>query len=182
MFWNQSVPYIWFIVNSQSRNISEFGELLLFIAGGLAFLAITFLVARFIRPDRPSPGKLSTYESGEETVGHAWSQYNVRFYVVAIIFLLFEVEIVLLFPWATIFANKSLIEQTNGMWGWFAVVEAILFIAILALGLYYAWVRGHLEWIKPKPETTAYQSPVPKEFYQRINQQYEKSPKGDGKS
>jgi NADH-quinone oxidoreductase subunit A len=169
-------------VNSPTQNISEFGEVLLFIVGGIVFLLLTFFVARLIRPNRPSPEKLTTYESGEEAVGTAWGQYNVRFYVVAIIFLLFEVEIVLLFPWATVFADKKMIEQTNGLWGWFAVVEAVIFIFILALGLYYAWVKGHLEWIKPEPSTTDYKSPVPKEFYDRINQQYRVDPNGGGKN
>jgi NADH-quinone oxidoreductase subunit A len=125
-----------------------------------------------IRPNRPNPEKLSHYESGEEAIGSAWAQFNIRFYIVAIIFLLFEVEIIFLFPWAIVFAKKDLIEQTNGLWGWFAVIEAVIFIAVLALGLIYAWVKGHLDWIKPEPRPTPHQSPVPKEYYQKINKDY----------
>jgi NADH-quinone oxidoreductase subunit A len=100
----------------------------------------------------------------------------VRFYIIALIFLLFEVEIVLLFPWSTIFAKKELIEQTNGRWGWFAVVEAVIFILVLALGLAYAWANGFLDWIKPEPRPTPFKSPVPKEFYNKINEQFSQKP------
>ena len=159
-------------MNTNQSYISEFGEVLLFIIGGALFIISTLFVSRLLRPNRPNVEKLAAYESGEDAVGPAWIQFNVRFYIVALIFLLFEVEIIFLFPWATVFAKKELIEQTNGKWGWFAVIEAVIFIVVLALGLIYAWVKGHLEWIKPDPQPTPHQSPVPKEFYQRINQQY----------
>src|SRR5687767_10020783 len=129
--------------------ISEFGEVLLFIIGGFLFIAVTLFVSRLIRPNRPNAEKLSTYESGEEPISSAWSQFNIRFYIIALIFLLFEVEIVFLFPWSTIFANKELIKETNGVWGWFSLFEMLVFIIVLALGLAYAWVNGHLDWVKP---------------------------------
>ena len=153
-------------------HISEFGEILLFIIGGALFILITLFVSRFIRPDRPNTEKLSTYESGEEPVSSAWIQFNVRFYVIALIFLLFEVEIVFLFPWATVFADDTLVNETDGKWGWFALGEGVLFILILALGLIYAWVNGHLEWIKPEASPTDFKSSVPKGWYEKINQQY----------
>jgi NADH-quinone oxidoreductase subunit A len=159
-------------VNGQ-QDISEFGEALLFIITGALFIVVTLFVARLIRPHRPNVEKLTTYESGEEPVSAAWTQFNVRFYVVALIFLLFEVEIVFLFPWATVFANKQLIEETGGAWAWFSVIEAVIFIVVLALGLVYAWVNGHLDWIKPEPKTTQYKSPVPAELYARINNKYQ---------
>jgi NADH-quinone oxidoreductase subunit A len=84
------------------------------------------------------------------------------------------VEILFLFPWATVFAKKELIEETNGAWGWFAVIEVVIFIGVLALGLAYAWVNGHLDWIKPDPEPTQMSSPVPKELYDKINTRYSK--------
>lgn len=152
--------------------ISAFGEILLFLIGGALFILVTLFVSRLIRPHRPNPEKLATYESGEEPISAAWTQFNIRFYIVALIFLLFEIEIVLLFPWATVFVNKDLMQETNGTWGWFAVLEAVIFIVVLALGLAYAWVNGHLDWIKPDPKPTSYHSPVPKHFYQKINEQF----------
>jgi len=151
---------------------SAFGEVLLFFVAGVIFILVTLLVSRLIRPHRPNPEKLTTYESGEEPVGPAWTQFNVRFYIVALIFLLFEVEIVFLFPWSTIFANKELMVATGGAWGWYAVIEMVIFIFVLALGLAYAWVNGHLDWIKPDPKPTAFKSPVPKTLYDNINERY----------
>ena len=152
--------------------LSAFGEILLYIVAGVLFILVTLLISKAIRPDRPNPEKLSTYESGEEPVSSAWSQFNLRFYVVALIFLLFEVEIVFLFPWSTIFANKKLQAATNGAWGWFSMIEMLVFIGVLALGLAYAWVNGHLDWIKPHPEPTDFKSQVPKSLYDNINEQY----------
>jgi NADH-quinone oxidoreductase subunit A len=168
----EMLAYIWILVNPDQPYLSEFGEVLLFIIGGGVFVAITLFVSRLVRPDRPGIEKLTAYESGEEPIGPAWTQFNVRFYIIALIFLLFEVELIFLFPWATVFANKQLIEETNGLWGWFAVTEAVIFILVLALGLAYAWVHGYLDWIKPDPKPTPHDSPVPKEYYQKINQQY----------
>jgi NADH-quinone oxidoreductase subunit A len=156
---------------SQS-NLSGWDEVLLFIIGGLLFVTVALTASRLIRPHRPNSEKETTYESGEEPVGSAWVQFNIRFYIIALIFLLFEVEIVFLFPWATIFANKELIEQTNGAWGWFALIEMIVFVLILALGLAYAWVNGYLDWVKPEPKPTEFNSPVPRELYDKINEQY----------
>ncbi len=153
--------------------LSAFGEILLFLVTGTLFILITLLVSRFIRPNRPNPEKLTTYESGEEPIGSPYTQFNIRFYVVALIFLLFEVEIVFLFPWSTIFAKKELLQETNGQWGWFTLLEMLLFIVILALGLAYAWVNGFLDWVKPNPAPTRINSPVPGDLYKQVNQKYE---------
>lgn len=154
--------------------MSAWGEVLLFIVGGLLFVSAALLVSRIIRPSRPSEEKLTSYESGEDPIGSPWVQFNARFYVIALIFLLFEVEIVFLFPWATIFSNKELINKTDGAWGWFALTEMMIFVGLLALGLVYAWKNGHLDWIKPNPRVTDFKSPVPSEFYKKINERYER--------
>ncbi len=148
--------------------ISGFGEVLLYIIGGALFVIISLLVSRLIRANRPNPEKLSSYESGEEPVASAWTQYNLRFYVVALIFLLFEVELAVLFPWATVFSRKDLIMETSGLWGWISLLEMIIFILVLALGLAYAWANGYLDWIRPTPRPTEYKSPVPKEMYDKL--------------
>ena len=98
--------------------LSGWGEILLFIIGGMLFALVSLLAPRVIRPHRPNPEKGATYESGEEAQGPAWIQFNLRFYVVALVFLLFEAEIVFLFPWATVFAKRELLDQANGAWGW----------------------------------------------------------------
>jgi NADH-quinone oxidoreductase subunit A len=152
--------------------LSAFGVVLLFIISGTLLVLVSFLVSRLIRPNRPNAQKLATYESGEEPISTAWTQFNIRFYIVALIFILFEVEMVFLFPWATIFANEALIRETNGLWGWFSFIEMVIFILILALGLAYAWVNGLLDWVKPEQRPADYKSVVPKELYEKINQKY----------
>lgn len=156
----------------QAQYLSAFGEVLLFILGAIIFILFTLFISRMTRPSRPNPEKLSTYESGEDPVGSAWGQFNIRFYIIALIFLLFEVEIIFLFPWATIFANETLIKETNGLWGWFSLIEMMVFIAFIALGLAYAWVKGYLDWVKPDPRPTEFTSPVPRGHYEAINEKY----------
>ncbi|HUU45316.1 MAG TPA: NADH-quinone oxidoreductase subunit A [Acidobacteriota bacterium] len=116
--------------------MSDFAAVGVFILLGIGFVLFTFLLARLIRPSAPNPIKESTYECGETPVGSAWIQFNVRFYIYCLIFVIFDVEMVFLFPWAI--AYQSL--------GLFAFVEMIVFIAILLFGLLYAWRKGVLRW------------------------------------
>lgn len=134
------------------------------------FVLGALVTAWLIRPARPNVEKLSTYESGEAPVGSAWGQFNVRFYIIALVFILFDVELVFLFPWATVFGREDLIAQTDGLWGWFALAEMTLFILILALGLAWAWAKGLLEWVKPAQKLEQHHSPVPRHLYDKINQ------------
>ena len=154
--------------------LSDFGIILLFILTGLAFVSVMLFVSKLLRPNRPNPEKLTTYESGEEPVGNANIQFNVRFYVVAIIFVLFDVELVFLFPWATVFGQQALIEETKGLWGWFSLTEMLLFVGLLALGLAYAWRKGYLDWIRPEPKIPVIKTSVPTALYEKINQKYKR--------
>jgi len=159
-------------MDSNEIYLSEFGEVLLFIIIGITFISLSLLASKLIRPNRPNAQKLATYESGEEPISTAWTQFNIRFYIVALIFILFEVELIFLFPWATVFARKELIEQTNGLWGWFTLLEMVIFILVLALGLAYAWVNGLLDWVKPQQKPTDYESIIPKKLYDKVNEKY----------
>lgn len=149
-----------------------FFQILLFFSSGVLFVASALLVSRLIRPNRPNKQKLTSYESGETPQGNAWIQFNLRFYVLALVFILFEVEVVFLFPWSVVFANKELIAETDGAWGWFAFVEMLIFIFILVLGLAYAWKMGHLDWIKSSPDIKDVESPVPGSLYADLNEKY----------
>ncbi len=84
------------------------------------FILIGLFVAKLLRPHRPNAEKLATYECGEEAVGSSWVQFNPRFYVIALIFIIFDVELAFMFPWAVVFGRRELVEGTNGLWGWFA--------------------------------------------------------------
>ncbi|UII33093.1 NADH-quinone oxidoreductase subunit A [Fulvivirga ulvae] len=153
--------------------ISAFGEVLIFIIGGLIFIIGGLVTSWIVRPERPNEEKLQTYESGEQPLSSAWVRFNFRFYIIALLFVLFEVEIVFLFPWATVFGRAELVEQTNGLWGWFALIEMVVFVLILALGLAWAWAWGYLEWPKTdQQEVSNYKSPVPKALYDNINRKY----------
>ncbi|ACF15014.1 NADH-ubiquinone/plastoquinone oxidoreductase chain 3 [Chloroherpeton thalassium ATCC 35110] len=121
--------------------ISEFGKVFLFLLFGVVFVIGGYVSSRMLRPHRPNDEKLTSYECGEEAVGSAWVQFNIRFYVVALIFIIFDVEVLFLFPWATVF------KQLGG----FALFEAVIFVTILTLGLVYAWVKGDLDWVRPTP-------------------------------
>ena len=96
-------------------------------------LALSWL----LRPHRPGPIKQTTYECGLETIGDSWVQFNVQYYLYALIFVLFDVETVFLYPWAVAFLGLPL----------FALMEMAIFLGILAIGLVYAWRKGALEWV-----------------------------------
>jgi NADH-quinone oxidoreductase subunit A len=152
--------------------ISQFGVMLLFILAAFAFIGGILLFGKLLRPDHPNEEKLTTYESGEEPVGNANIQFNPRFYIVALVFVLFDVELVFLFPWATVFAQPALITKTDGLWGWFTLAEAVVFVVILGLGLAYAWAKGYLDWEKPRPTMPNVPSNVPTRLYEQINERY----------
>ena len=154
--------------------LSDFGILLLFILAAFAFISVVLFAARLLRPNRPNVEKNSTYESGEEPVGNANVQFNIRFYVVALVFVLFDVELVFLFPWATVFGQASLIRATGGLWGWFALAEATVFVLILGLGLAYVWAKGYLDWVKPQPKGPVIETKVPTNLYQQVNDRYKR--------
>jgi len=161
---------------SETAVITDFGYLLLFLTGGAVFVAIALFAAFLIRPSRPNEEKLTTYECGEDPAGNAWSQFNVRFYIIALIFVLFDVEIVFLFPWATVFGQEEPIAATNGLWGWFSLVEVLIFVLILSAGLAYAWRKGFLDWVRPETRASSFKSPVPPALYEAVNNRYRQKP------
>mgnify|MGYP000948430044 CR=1 FL=1 len=108
----------------------------IFLVIALALPAVAIGLAALLSPRKPNPIKQSTYECGIETVGESWIQFKPQYYIFAIVFLIFDVETVFLFPWAAAYGQLAL----------FGVLEAILFIAILAAALVYLWRKGALEW------------------------------------
>jgi NADH-quinone oxidoreductase subunit A len=146
--------------------IEQFGYVAAFLLAGIAFLGLILTLASFIRPNRPNEEKLSTYESGEEPIGNANTRFNPRFYVIALLFVLFEIELIFLFPWAVVFNQKTLREIP--LWTTYAIWEMILFVGMLSIGLAFAWRRGYLNWEKPIQETSDIDSPIPKDAYQRF--------------
>jgi NADH-quinone oxidoreductase subunit A len=99
--------------------------------------AILLGLAALLRPNRPTPEKITAYESGVDPVGHGWSQSQIRYYIFALMFVVFDVEAVFIFPWAT------QLER----YGTFGFVVMVLFIVLLLDGLFYAWKKGVLRWV-----------------------------------
>ena len=124
--------------------IDNFATVLVFILFGIFFGFLALGIARLLRPSAPSPGKLTTYECGELPRGSAWVRFNIRFYLIALFFVVFDVEVIFLYPWAVIFKQLYPHPQLGGIVFW----EMIIFLTILTLGLSYVWVKGDLDWVK----------------------------------
>ena len=123
----------------------DFGTVLVAAILGIIMVAVPLIVQSLVAPSKKSKEKLETYECGEESEGSAWLQFNIRFYVIALIFLIFDVEVVFLFPWAVVFKDLGLL----------AMVEMAIFLLILIVGLAYVWVKDDLNWVKRKVKYAA---------------------------
>jgi NADH-quinone oxidoreductase subunit A len=108
----------------------------IFFLAALSFPLLPLVMARFLRPKRPTPIKQSTYECGLEAIGDVHVQFKVQYYLYALAFVIFDVEVLFLYPWAVAY-NRL---------GVFALVEVLIFLALLIFGLVYAWRKGALEW------------------------------------
>ncbi|TAE68665.1 MAG: NADH-quinone oxidoreductase subunit A [Bacteroidetes bacterium] len=150
-----------------NQEVSAFGFLFIFIILAIILVTVGLTLSSFIRPARPNDEKLAAYECGEEALGNGSGQINLRFYLMGLIFILFEAEIVFLFPWAIVFGQKELIATTEGKWATVALLEMFTFLFILVLGLAYIWAKGYLEWVKITPQKSNYTSPVPKKMYEK---------------
>jgi NADH-quinone oxidoreductase subunit A len=116
----------------------DFGTVFLFVIIGAVLLTVALLLAKLISPSKPSKNKLSTYECGEEAEGSAWVKFNIRYYIIALIFIIFDVEVLFLFPWAVVYKDL----------GWLAFIEMAIFLLVLIVGLVYVWKKGDLNWVK----------------------------------
>jgi NADH-quinone oxidoreductase subunit A len=115
---------------------TDFAFVGVMIVTAALLMGVTLIAASFLRPKRPSKTKLDTYECGMETVGDTWVQFRSQYYIFALVFVVFDVEAVLLFPFAVAFNSVPL----------FAVLETVVFILLLLAGLVYAWRKGVLQW------------------------------------
>ena len=122
--------------------LTEFGKILIFIILAIIFVVVVLITAKLLRPKRPTYEKNLIYECGENPQGSPWVKFNIRFYVVALIFLIFDVEVVLLFPWALAYKEYGVYGFTVGL----------IFLLVLGLGMAYEWRKGDLEWARPEPK------------------------------
>ena len=145
---------------------------LVFLGVGASFLGVNLLAGHLVRPRNPSPEKGQVYDCGEEPIGPAWIQFDLRFYVVALLFVVFDVELAFFFPWAVVFGSATRatdatlppeerqraadVLQIAGdvnaagldAFSRFAFAEMLAFFAVLLVGFAYLWSRGDLEWVK----------------------------------
>lgn len=108
----------------------------LFVVAALLFPVAAFVAAYILSPKRPTPEKATTYESGMQTRGETWVRFRAQYYIYALVFVIFDVETIFLYPWAVAYNRLEL----------FAFIEGVIFIGILAGGLVYAWAKGDLHW------------------------------------
>ncbi len=141
------------------------GYLLLFLTVAIGFIFVHLLAGKLVRPARPSPEKGTVYECGEPTVGSAWVQFDLRYYVVALLFVIFDVEVAFFFPWAVVFGQVSDLARPDrageGVTAasqaaartmtWVSLAEFALFFGALLVGFAYLWRRGDLEWVRGLP-------------------------------
>lgn len=126
-----------------SLNLDVYMPIVILIILALLVAGGALLLSKVLRPHNPTDLKLTAYECGEVPVGTAWSNFNVRFYVIALIFIIFDVESALMFPVATVFQKFNQI----GMGGTI-LVSIILFVLVLVAGVVYCWKKGDLDWVK----------------------------------
>lgn len=120
----------------------------IFLLFGIVMPIMTMFIVKQISPRSKSPIKHETYESGSIPTGNARIMFNVEYYLFAIIFVLFDVEILFLYPWVTVYINDAVINNIPGFTTGLAIFEMFLFLIIVFLGYIYAWKKGALQWIK----------------------------------
>jgi NADH-quinone oxidoreductase subunit A len=120
--------------------VFQYQVVLVFLLVGIAMIAAPMLLLAIVRPSNPTKEKLMPYECGKDPIGDTKIRFDMRFYTTALIFIIFDVEIAFLFPWARVFKDPAF----RGI----ALVEGLVFVAILFLGLVYVWVKGDLDWVK----------------------------------
>jgi NADH-quinone oxidoreductase subunit A len=126
----------------QDKKLENYFPILVFVLVGLAFGCVPILLGWLVAPNRPDSEKLSAYECGFEAFEDARMKFDVRYYLIAIIFILFDLEVAFLIPWATIFKEIVATPEVK-LFGFF---EMMVFLAILVVGYVYAWAKGALDW------------------------------------
>ncbi len=157
----------------------DYLNLLVFAGVGFAFVFAAIILGALIRPQRKTERGRETYECGEKTIGASWVQFDIRYYTVALIYVIFAVEIAFLFPWAMVI-RKAFETDVIGYW---AVAKGALFVVILFFGLVAVWAKGDLDWVLAyrgkdyRPESRSEAGPlIPPE------EQQPEDPKNDGEA
>ena len=117
----------------------NFSPIIIFTGLAVVMVALPFLIQAILSPTKIKGGeKLDSYECGEVPEGTAWVKFNIRFYIIALAFLIFDVEILFMFPWAVVYKDM----------GFIGLIKMLIFMVILLMGFIYMWVKGDLDWVK----------------------------------
>ena len=129
-----------------------------FTAIGAGFVLINLVAGAFARPSVPSPEKAAVYECGEPTIGNSWVQFDLRFYIVALVYLIFDVEVALFYPWAVAYGAAGELGKQLGMSAYeirqVALVDMLFFFGVLMVGFAYLWRFGYLDWVRSAATTS----------------------------
>ena len=123
----------------------EFGAVIAFAVAAIGFAIVALTASRLLRPNHPEEAKSTIYECGEKPIGTAWMNFNPRFYLIALVFVIFEVDIALTFPVVAVFKEWVARSPASGL---IALGELLLFTLILVVGLAWVWMHGDLAWVK----------------------------------
>jgi len=130
----------------------------LFLVLGALFVLVNLLAGSLIRPKMPTPEKGMTYECGETTIGSSWVQFDLRFYIVALVFLVFDVEVAMLYPWAVAYGSAPELARQFGTDVFSiraaALVDLLVFVGVLLVGFAYLWRFGYLDWVRSAATTS----------------------------
>lgn len=136
-------------------SIELVGGLLLFIVAGFGMAFGALVLGYFLRPKVPNPEKAAAYECGEPPVGHGWVQFDLRFYVAALVFIIFDVELALFWPWAVVFGSADAASAQGVVVKTVAMYDMLFFFGVVVVGFLYLWRFGYLDWVR---STTAQRS------------------------
>src|ERR1700712_1548182 len=130
----------------------------IFLAFGAMFVFANLVLGYFARPSIPNAEKLTVYECGEPTIGNSWVQFDLRFYIIALVYLVFDVEVALFYPWAVAYGNAPQLGEQIGMAAsqvrGVAIVDMLFFFGVLMVGYAYLWRFGYLDWVRSAATTS----------------------------
>jgi NADH-quinone oxidoreductase subunit A len=133
-------------------------SVLIFIAFGAGFVLLNLAVGQLVRPKAPNPEKAAIYECGEPSIGTSWVQFDLRFYIIALVYLVFDVEVALFYPWAVVYGQASDLGQAIGVDPFVirqvALVDMLFFFGVLVVGFAYLWRFGYLDWVRSAATTS----------------------------
>jgi NADH-quinone oxidoreductase subunit A len=130
----------------------------IFVVFGAAFVLVNLAVGALARPKIPNPEKAAVYECGEPSIGSSWVQFDLRFYIVALVYLIFDVEVALFYPWAVAYGSAADLGRQIGMSvsdiRAVAIVDMLFFFGVLLVGFAYLWRFGYLDWVRSAANTS----------------------------